>query len=216
MKYTADWRQDGPDTVVITPGGMGLVRLFGLPFAAVGGWFLYQFLGGVLHPSELTIFGWILLPIMTAAFLVPGWIILFGRKRTRLDTTRREAVEEFDFLVYTRRKSTLIPRESHVLVRYEEGGTSEVKGPLTTRASTGFTTNVYIDPRGAQPAPGAARRAQLILLALFGGHEKPRAMEFAHKVAGLLGLDVQDRCYEHGEIAAGGIVVDRLGPDDAD
>jgi hypothetical protein len=210
MKYAADWRQDGPDAVVITPGGAGVVRLLGAPFAAAGLWFLYQFAGGVLHPSEMTVFGWILLPILAAAFLVPGWIILVGRKRTRIDVTRREAAEEFDFLVYTRRKTTAVPRDAHVLVRYEEGSKGD-----DNSAST-YTTNVYIDPRGSMPAEQATTRAGLILLALFGSKEKTRAMEFARRVAALLGLDVQDRCVEGGEVAAGGIVVDRLGPDEAD
>jgi hypothetical protein len=32
----------------------------------------------------------------------------------------------------------------------------------------------------------------------------------------LFGIDVQDRRVEGGEVTAGGVVVDRLGPDDAD
>jgi hypothetical protein len=194
MKYTTAWRQEGPDVFVVTPGGMGLVRLLGVPFAAAGLWFLYQFAGGVLHPSEMTIFGWLLLPVITAAFLVPGWLILFGRKRTRIDTTRRDATEEFDLLVYTRRKVTQIPRDAHLLVRYEKGG-----------SDTNFPAHVYL-------APGE----RLILLTMFGAKEKTEALAFAHKVAATLGIDVQDRLFEHGEVTAGGVVVDRLGPDDAD
>jgi hypothetical protein len=208
--YTVDWRQDGPDAFVITPGGMGLVRLVGLFLALPGAYLLYHFVGGVLNPSQMTIFGWLLLPIMIAAFLVPGWIILFGRKRTRIDTTRREATEEFDLLVYKRRKTTAIARDAHVLVRYEQGS----KG--SSSSSSTFTANVYVDPRGSTPDPARAARADLILLALFAASDKPRAMEFAGKVAGLLGIDVQDRCVEGGEVAVGGVVVDRLGPDEAD
>jgi hypothetical protein len=215
MTYTVDWREDGPGVVVITPGGIGAVRLVGLLFGAPGAWLFYQFLGGVLHPDEMTIFGWILLPIMAAVFLVPAWIILFGRKRTRLDATRREAIEEFDFLVYTRRTTTAIPREAHVMLRYEEGAKQTVKGPLVDRGVTTFVTHVYIDPRGRTSAPGAPRAA-LILLALFGGNEKPRALEFAGKIGRLLDLSVRDLCFERGEIGAGGVVVDTLGPEDAD
>ena len=32
----------------------------------------------------------VLLPVMAAVFLIPAWIILVGRKRTRIDTTTRE------------------------------------------------------------------------------------------------------------------------------
>jgi hypothetical protein len=194
VKYTTDWRDDGPGAAVITPGGIGVMRLLGTPFAAAGLWFLYQFLGGVLHPSEMTVFGWIILPVLAAVFLVPGWIILFGRKRTRLDATRREAIEEFDLLVFTRRKPTAIPREAHVLLRYEKGG-----------SETNYPAHVYLDSGGG-----------LILLTMFGSKEKAAALAFAHRIAGLFGIDVQDRCFERGEVTAGGVVVDRLGPEDAD
>src|SRR5215471_4022599 len=96
MNYTSDWREDGPGVVVITPGGIGAMRLLGLLFGAPGAWLLYQFVDGVLHPDTMTIFGWVMLPVMAAVFVVPGWIILFGRKRTRIDITRREATEELD------------------------------------------------------------------------------------------------------------------------
>jgi hypothetical protein len=194
MKYTTDWRQDGPGVIVITPGGVGPVRLLGLFLAAPGAWLLYQFIGGVLQPGTMTIFGWVLLPIMAALFLVPGWIILFGRKRTRLDATRREAIEAFDLLVYTRRKTTAIPRDAHVLLRYEQAGKSNL-----------YATHVYLAAGGTP-----------ILLTMFGSNEKPAALEFARKVAAPFGLDVQDRCVEGGEVAAGGVVVDRLGEDEAD
>ena len=53
----------------------------------------YMLVGGVLHPSEMTIAGWLLLLLITAAFrsrVDP----LVGRKRTWLDSTCCEATEE--------------------------------------------------------------------------------------------------------------------------
>ena len=44
---------------------------------------------------------------------------------------------------------------------------------------------------------------------MFAADAKAAALEFARKVAGLFGIDVQDRSVEHGEVTAGGIVVDR-------
>jgi hypothetical protein len=155
---------------------------------------LYQFIGGVLQPSTMTVFGWVLLPIMAALFLVPGWMILFGRKRTRIDMTRREAIEEFDFFVYTRRKTSSIPRDAHVMLRYEQAGKSNLSA-----------AHVYL-VAGERP----------ILLTMFGPDDKPAALEFARRIAAPLGADVQDRCVESGEINAAGVVVDRLGPDEAD
>lgn len=194
MQYTVDWREEGPDVFVVTPGGAGLVRLLGLFLAVPGGWLFYQFVGGVFHPDEMTIFGWTLLPVMAALFLVPGWIILVGRKRTRIDTTRREATEEIDLLVYTRKKTLPIPREAYVMVRYEQAGKSNL-----------YAAHAYL-----------VTGETLVLLAMFGSKEKPVALEFARKVAVRLGIDVQDRCVEGGEVTAGGVVVDHLGSDEAD
>jgi hypothetical protein len=199
MKTTATCQETEPGVFLITPTGAGAVRLVGLIFGAPGAWLMYQFLGGVLHPSEMTIFGWILLPIFAAVFLVATWVILFGTKRTRLDTRIREAVEEYDLRVYTRRTSTPIPRDAHMLVRYETGSSSRDD----TTAS--FMTTVNLDAGG-----------KVILLAMYSDKDKAEAMLFAGKIAGLLGIDVRDRCFEHGEIAAGGVVVDKLGPEDAD
>jgi len=194
MNYTSDWREDGPGVVVITPGGIGAMRLLGLLFGAPGAWLLYQFVDGVLHPDTMTIFGWVMLPVMAAVFVVPGWIILFGRKRTRIDITRREATEELDVLVYTRRKVTAIPRDAHVMLRYEQAGKSTI-----------YPVHVYLEAGGT-----------LILLTMFGSKEKAAALEFAQKAARLLGVNVQDRCVERGEVSAAGVVVDRLGSEDAD
>jgi hypothetical protein len=206
MKLTTGWQEPAPGVVVITPGGPRLARVLGAALALPGVYFLTQFAGGLVHPGELTIAGWVMLPALAALFLVPGWLVIVGRKRTRLDAPRREASEEFDFLVYTRRKVTAIPREAHVLMRYEAGSSSDT--------GTIYMLHVYLDP--AAPAPGSRTRAGLILLSLFGADEKPAALEFAHKVAGLLGVDVQDRCVESGDVSAAGVVVDRLAPDDAD
>jgi len=129
---------------------------------------------------------------LAAVFLIPAWIILVGRKRTRLDTTRREAVEESDLLVYTRRTTTAIPPSAHVMLRYEKNGNH-------------YPAHVYLAAGGT-----------LVLLTMFASADKPAAVEFAQKVARLFGIDVQDRRVESGEMGAGGVVVDRLGADEAD
>ena len=141
----------------------------------------------------LTIAGWLLLPLFAAGFLVPGWIILFGRKRTRIQVTLREALEESDFLVYTRRQTSRIPSDAHVMLRYEKAGPR-------------YDTHIYL----------VVSEKKDILLTIMPSNDTAGAMAFAHKVAARLGLDVQDRRVEHGEVSVGGVVVDRLGPDDAD
>ena len=201
---TVTWDDQAPGRVAISQG-LGPARLVGAPFFIAGLYFLYQFLDGALHPSQMTIAGWLLLPAVTAAFLVPGWILVFGRKRVRLDTTLREATEEFEFVVFTRRRTTRIPPDAHVMLRYEKSGGQT------------FAAHVYLvvqamDPDGV-PAPG---RNPHVLLALFPATDKPAALDFAHRVAQHLGADVQDLRFEHGEVTAGGVVVERLGPDEAD
>ncbi len=190
------WQEQGSGVVTVAQSGIGPARLLGLPFAAAGGWFLYQFAGGLLHPGELTIAGWIMLPVMAAVFLVPGWIILFGRKRTRIDVTRREATEEFDFLIFARRKTTRIPLDAHVMLRYESGSSR----------SNLFYTHVYLVP------DDAAR----ILVGLFPASNKAAGMELAQKLAALLAIPVQDRCVEKGDVGPSGVVVAQLDPEDAD
>lgn len=213
MKLTVEWRNEGPDCVTISQGGVGTMaaRLIGVPFAAGGLYFLYQFLDAALHPSrgELTIAGWIALPLMAAALLVPGWAILVVRKRVRLDATRREASEETDFLVYTRRVTTMIPRDAHVMLRYEVGSRSDA---ATTAA------HVYLVPSESeepQQAPGAPK-LQRIRLAMFFRGQTEEPLELAQRVARFLGIDVRDLRVEGGEVTAGGVVVDRLGADEVD
>jgi hypothetical protein len=192
MSSVPEWREEGPDVVVIVPGSIGPARLFGLPFAAIGAYFLYQLAGGAAG-GELTAAGWIVLPVMAAVFLAPGWIILFGHKRTRIQVSLREATEEFDFLVYTRRQRTRIPAGAHVLLRYEKIGER-------------YPAHVHL----------VISARKMILLAIMPDGDAEGAIAFARKVAARLGLDVHDRRVENGEVAAGGVVVDRLGPDEAD
>jgi len=198
------WDDRTPGRVTISQS-LGPARLVGAPFFVAGIYFLYQFLDGALHPSQMTVAGWLLLPAVTAAFLVPGWILLFGRKRVRLDATLREVTEEFEFVVFTRRRTSRISPDAHVMLRYEKSGGQT------------FAAHVYLVVQATGPdGVPAPDRNQNVLLALFPSTDKPAALDFAHQVAQRLGADVQDLCVEHGEVTAGGVVVERLGPDEAD
>src|SRR6478609_10885195 len=141
MRLTLDWQTEGSQAT-IRQGGVIAARLFGLPFLAGGGYLAYQFLDGVLHPGELTWAGWTLLPLMAAVFLVPGWILVAARKGVRLDRTRREVIEEFDYRVYTRRTVSPVTHDSTVLLRFEEGSTSSTRGAVTTSSSTRYDIHV--------------------------------------------------------------------------
>jgi hypothetical protein len=206
VSITIEWREEGPGRVTIRQGGVAAARWFGVPFLLVGGYLGYQFLDGALHPGELTWAGWTLLPVMAAAFLLPGWILAFGRRRTRLDAARREIVEELDFLVYTRRNTSRVSSDSRVMLRYERGSTTRRRGAISDTTHTSFDIHVYVETPGRP----------LVLLALFSGGQKAEALAAAAKAAAFLGIVVEDRMVEGGEVSSGGVVVDRLGPDEAD
>jgi hypothetical protein len=198
VALTLDWQTDGPSRATIRQGGVGFnaARLIGVPFLAGGGYLAYQFLGGVLHPGELTWAGWTLLPLMTAALLVPGSTLLAGRRRTTLESARLEVVEEIDYLVYTRRKVSRVTSDSHVMLRYEQG----------SNGSNRYDIHVYVDTAGQRPA----------LIGLFSDKQKDEALAFATKAAAFLTIPMRDRLVEEGEVTSGGVVVDKVDPEDVD
>ena len=211
MKTTTSWREEGPDVVTIARSIPVFARLLSVPFLYFGGKLLYLFLDAAVHPSagELTIVGAIGMPILAAALIVPGWAFLTVRRWVRIDATRREATDQTNFLVYTHSVTTPIPRDAHVMLRYEVGS----RGEAATTAA-----HVYLVPPDnaeLQHVPGAPKLDK-VRLAMFFGKQTDEPLELAQKVARFLGLDVRDLRVEGGEVTAGGVVVDRLDPDEAD
>lgn len=83
---------EGPGEVRIVLGGGGAARLFGVPFMAAGLWFgyylvlsLWSFVTGASGAEMIP--GTILLIVMTAAFFLPGWMILAARAVVEIDRT---------------------------------------------------------------------------------------------------------------------------------
>jgi hypothetical protein len=88
---TVDWQQDGQQAIIRQGGALvNAARLIGVPFILAGGYFLTIFLGGLLN-DELTIVGWIALPLIGLAIALPGWCLMVWRRRSRLDNAKREA-----------------------------------------------------------------------------------------------------------------------------
>ena len=190
------WTEQGTRAVVNLPIPF-VARLFGLPFLAVGIYMGSWLLSGILHPTEMTTAGWLLLPSITLAFLAPGWALVLLRKRVVIDAGSRLVLDETDFLIYTKRTSTDLPTRTHVALQVERGsGGTNSRNPL-------YWIHVCLVTDTAE-----------VLLAMFADREKVEARAFAGQVATFLRTDVQDRIVEAGEVNAGGVVVDRLGDDE--
>jgi hypothetical protein len=190
------WTEQGTRAVVSLPLPF-VARLFGLPFLAVGGYLGSILVGGILHPSEMTVAGWTLLPLVTLAFLAPGLALVLMRKRVVIDAGARVALDETNFLIYTKRTSTHLPADAHVLLRVERGsGGTNSRNPL-------YWIHVHLVTDTAE-----------VLLAMFADREKADARAFAGRVATFLRVDVVDHIVEHGEVNAAGVVVERPGDDD--
>ena len=61
--------------------------------------------------------------------------------------------------------------------------------------------------------PGKPPKA---LIGLFSEQQKSEALAFAAKAAAFLGIAMQDRMVESGDVNAGGVVVEQLETEDAD
>lgn len=110
-------------------------RLFALPFLAVGGYLGYQLGGGIVDLiagragiGEMAA-GTILLVVMTAAFLIPGWLMLMSRAIVEIDRAARTVSYTRDFRVYQRREVRQLAEFTRIVVDHLTVS--------TTRRSTG-------------------------------------------------------------------------------
>src|SRR5215831_9902875 len=84
---------DDAGHIRIVLGGGGAARLFGVPFLLVGVWLGYylvldlvDFVNGTSGAEMIP--GTILLIVMTAAFFLPGWMLVASRAVVEIDRTR--------------------------------------------------------------------------------------------------------------------------------
>lgn len=195
MKTTRNWTEQGTRAVIDLPVPIA-ARLFGLPFLGFGLYLLRLLVTGAMHPADMTVAGWILLPVITLAFLAPGWALVFVRRRVVIDAGSRTALDEMDFLLYTKRTPSALLSTAHVLVRDELGT------PGDDDSDSVYWTHVYL----VADTP--------VLIGMFADKERADADALAQRAATFLGVHLVDRRVERGEVNAGGVVVDRLGPDD--
>jgi hypothetical protein len=191
-----DWHEDGPAAIVVEQRGSWIVRLFGLPFLGVGGNLLYQIADGVRN-ADLTAAGWIGLPLAAATFLVPGWLLCFARRRTRLDLAERAMTEVLDLVVFRRKKTHAVPAGAKVRVRHELRRTGSDSG--------GGSRNHLFCPVELELEAG-----RHVLVAEFDGTQAEDALQLARRVAALFAIRVRDERKKEGE------TIEEVGAEDAD
>jgi hypothetical protein len=169
----------GTLTIPLEHGLVG--RLFGVPFLAAGLWFAYQLVASAigvirLGPSEAVAYlpGLVLLLVMGAAFLVPGWLLALTRSRVQLNPLTGTVVEERDLRVRVLRKNYRLSDFDRISV-----GLLKVSSK-SDRAGAGYEVELRGDG------------GRSVLLGLFDDDEQ--ALAHAEALASRLQLRVEDRC----------------------
>ena len=172
--FTAD---AGPLRIVLD-GGLS-ARLFAVPFLLAGGWLGYQLLLSLAdfatgRSGAEMIFGTLLLAIVAAAFLVPGWLLLASRAIVEVDRTNGTVTAVRDLRIYqhrvTRRLSEFSRLEVDVLTVSPNG-----------RRSGRPTYQVEL--------AAADHRNQVV--GLFTNPDE--ALDHGRRLSALVGLPVEDR-----------------------
>jgi hypothetical protein len=196
---TLDWHQDGQQATIRQGGVLvNAARLVGVPFLLAGAYLLYHFVSGALN-RDLTVVGWIALPPLGLGVALAGWCLLAWRRRARLDNARCQVTEELDFVLFKRRQVVPVHGDSVVRLRYERGSSS-------TRGTPRYDIHVDV----------VTPRQRDAMIGLFSEEQRSEAAAFAAKAAAFLGVKVQDKMVERGEVNSGGVVVEALDPEEAD
>lgn len=177
---TAVVEETGAITIQMSGGLSG--RLFGLPFLVAGGWLASQVVGAVTDlvtgraAGAQMAAGLLVLIVVTAAFLVPGWMLVCARSRVEIDRTSGAVTAVRDYRVYQQR---------------EQRRLSEF-----TRLAVDMLTTASNPRRRANPA------FQVELVAPTGGNvlvgladDGSSAMDLGRRLGALLGLPVEDLRY---------------------
>jgi hypothetical protein len=91
------WTQVTPDQIEIRATPRPVLMFFGLPFLGLGLWLGWNFIGAAMdvitHKVGLfdNILGVTLLPVIAAAFIWPGLLMVFAKKRWLISGARGEA-----------------------------------------------------------------------------------------------------------------------------
>ena len=165
-------------TIDISLSGGTAAKLFGLPFLVAGAYFAYNLMLGIADLvtgraaiGEMLV-GTVLVLVMTAAFLVPGWLLVASRARIEIDRTARRVVAIRDLRVYQHRQQRSLDEFTAVTV--------DRLGSSPTRQSSVRSWQVQLT--------NASRKNQVI--GLFDDDEE--ALGFARRISLATGLPVDD------------------------
>jgi hypothetical protein len=163
--------------VRIILGGGGTARLFGLPFLLAGLWFGYYLvlaaIGFVRGESGVEFVpGTILLIVMTAAFFLPGWMLVASRAVVEIDREHDEVNVVRDLRFYQHRHERRLSEFS------------EIDVDLLSTAPNDRTSRAFQVELAAE-----SRKNQVV--GLFDDGEE--ALEHGEQLSGLTGLPVVDR-----------------------
>ena len=152
----------------ITLGGDTTSKLIAVPLLLIGGYFAYQLVAGLLDIArgraalgEMAV-GTVLVLIMAAAFLVPGWMLLAARARIEIDRTARTVSAVRDLRLHQIRERRSLDEFERVEVdrltvapnRQTAGRTWQVE----PRSKTNVLVGLFDDDEAAM---GFARRVGL-------------------------------------------------------
>ena len=109
-RMSTRWKKDEGGSLVIQETGSPWIKLFGLPFAAGGIYFLYHFIVGAYYSIRSNallgfIPGSLLLLFMMALFGAPGMILLFGSRKTRLNAASKQIEMIRNYGFYSKKES---------------------------------------------------------------------------------------------------------------
>ena len=180
------WKKDGPSTLRIHESGQPLIRLFGVPFAAGGVYFLYHLFVGAFYSIRAGEFlsflpGSLLLILMAALFGVPGMILLFGSRTVNIDTVTRtiEVIRNYGF--YKKRE------------KYSSSDYSAVQA-LHELKKVESKQNRSVKYVGVFPVRLIARSGKDLEIAQADQDDAARTL--ATEVGGTLGISAMDRTSE--------------------
>ena len=170
---------DGANPLTIELRGDGPARLFGLPFLAIGLYLAYHLVLSLYYvvtgqvPITDVLIGTPLLLLFTAAFLVPGWLLLFSRGRVEIDRVARTVDYVRDLRVYQH-------RAKHKLADFDR-----IEVDIVRSSSNQSKARVY-------QAELAGERPKKVTVGLFDSATE--ALAGAQRLSGMLGLPVKDLC----------------------